>query len=317
VKILIADDSATPRLLLKRELERLGHECLVAEDGLQAWEAFQGSGVDAVISDWMMPGLDGDELCRRVRADPNAPYAYFVLLTSLDDKRHIVAGMEAGADDYLTKPFGHEELETRLIAAARVSALHRKITAQQAELERLNELLFDDSRRDSLTGLGNRRRQDEDLQILADRAKRYGDCFCVTLFDVDRFKLFNDSAGHLAGDDVLRRVAAKLAYECRSGDAVYRYGGEELLVLLPSQSLDTARIAAERMRAAVEDLAIPHPGIDPPGVVTVSGGVAAFEPDRDDDVARLLKRADAALYEAKEGGRNRVAVGAARAQPAR
>jgi diguanylate cyclase (GGDEF)-like protein len=317
VKILIADDSATPRLLLKRELERLGHECLVAEDGLQAWEAFQGSGVDAVISDWMMPGLDGDELCRRVRADPNAPYAYFVLLTSLDDKRHIVAGMEAGADDYLTKPFGHEELETRLIAAARVSALHRKITAQQAELERLNELLFDDSRRDSLTGLGNRRRQDEDLQILADRAERYGDCFCVALFDVDRFKLFNDSAGHLAGDDVLRRVAAKLAHECRSGDAVYRYGGEELLVLLPSQTLDTARIAADRMRAAVEALAIPHPGIDPPGVVTISGGVASFEPERGDGVARLLKRADAALYEAKEGGRNRVAVGAARAQPAR
>jgi two-component system cell cycle response regulator len=310
VRILIADDSATPRLLLKRELERLGHECLVAEDGLQAWEAFQGSGVDAVISDWMMPGLDGDELCRRVRADPNAPYAYFVLLTSLDDKRHVVAGMEAGADDYLTKPFGHEELETRLIAAARVSALHRKITAQQAELERLNELLFDDSRRDSLTGLGNRRRQDEDLQMLADRAERYGDCFCVALFDVDRFKLFNDSAGHLAGDDVLRRVAAKLAHECRSGDAVYRYGGEELLVLLPSQSLDTARIAAERMRAAVEALAVPHPGLDPPGVVTVSGGVAAFEPERGDGVARLLKRADTALYEAKEGGRNRVAVGA-------
>jgi PleD family two-component response regulator len=164
MKILIADDSPTPRLLLKRELERLGHECLVAEDGLQAWETFQGSGVDAVISDWMMPGLDGDELCRRVRADPDAPYAYFVLLTSLDDKRHVVAGMEAGADDYLTKPFGHEDLETRLIAAARVSALHRQITAQQAELQRLNQMLFDDSRRDSLTGLGNRRSQDEELR---------------------------------------------------------------------------------------------------------------------------------------------------------
>jgi diguanylate cyclase (GGDEF)-like protein len=310
VKILIADDSATPRLLLKRELERLGHECLVAEDGLQAWETFQGSGVDAVISDWMMPGLDGDELCRRVRADPDAPYAYFVLLTSLDDKRHVVAGMEAGADDYLTKPFGHEELETRLIAAARVSALHRKSAAQQAELARLNELLFDDSRRDSLTGLGNRRRQDEDLRMLVDRAERYGDRFCVALFDVDRFKAFNDSAGHLAGDDVLRRVAASFAAECRSGDAVYRYGGEELLVLLPSQSLDTAAIAAERMRAAIEALAISHPGIDPPGVVTVSAGVAAFERDSGEDVPMLLKRADAALYEAKEGGRNRVAVGA-------
>ena len=315
MRVLIADDSPTPRLLLKRELERLGHECIVAEDGLQAWEIFQGSGVDAVISDWMMPGLDGDELCRRVRADPDAPYAYFVLLTSLDDKRHIVAGMEAGADDYLTKPFGHEDLETRLIAATRVSALHRKIAAQQAELERLNEILFEDSRRDSLTALGNRRRQDEDLQLLADRSDRYGDGFCVALFDVDRFKAFNDSAGHLAGDEVLRRVAGSLAAERRSGDAVYRYGGEELLVVLAAQSLDSARIAADRMRAAVEALAIAHPGIEPAGVVTVSAGVAAYEPETGDSVAALLERADAALYEAKEGGRNRVAVGAPTRSP--
>jgi diguanylate cyclase (GGDEF)-like protein len=310
VKILIADDSPTPRLLLKRELERLGHECIVAEDGLQAWEMFQGSGVEVVISDWMMPGLDGDELCRRVRADPDAPYAYFVLLTSLDDKRHVVAGMEAGADDYLTKPFGHEDLETRLIAAARVSALHRQIAAQRAELERLNEILFDDSRRDSLTGLGNRRGQDEDLRIMAERAERYGDTFSVALFDVDRFKAFNDTAGHQAGDEVLRTVAATLAAECRGGDVVYRYGGEEMLVVLPAQTPDAARTAAERLRAAVEARAVPHPGIEGGGVVTVSGGVATYEPGRGDDVASLLKRADSALYAAKEGGRNRVEVGA-------
>jgi two-component system cell cycle response regulator len=310
VKILIADDSPTPRLLLKRELERLGHECIVAEDGLQAWEMFQGSGVEVVISDWMMPGLDGDELCRRVRADPDAPYAYFVLLTSLDDKRHVVAGMEAGADDYLTKPFGHEDLETRLIAAARVSALHRQIAAQRAELERLNEILFDDSRRDSLTGLGNRRGQDEDLRIMAERAERYGDTFSVALFDVDRFKAFNDTAGHQAGDEVLRTVAATLAAECRGGDVVYRYGGEEMLVVLPAQTPDAARTAAERLRAAVEARAVPHPGIEGGGVVTVSGGVATYEPGRGDDVASLLKRADSALYAAKEGGRNRVEMGA-------
>jgi two-component system cell cycle response regulator len=310
MKVLIADDSPTPRLLLKRELERLGHECIVAEDGLQAWDMFQGSGVDVVISDWMMPGLDGDELCRRVRADSDAPYAYFVLLTSLDDKRHVVAGMEAGADDYLTKPFGHEELETRLIAAARVSALHRQIAAQRAELERLNEILFDDSRRDSLTGLGNRRGQDEDLRVMAERAERYGDAFSVALFDVDRFKAFNDSAGHQAGDEVLRTVAATLAAECRGGDVVYRYGGEEMLVVLPAQTLDTATTAAERLRAAVEARAVPHPGLEAGAVVTVSGGVATYESGRGDDVARLLERADAALYEAKEGGRNRVEVGA-------
>jgi two-component system cell cycle response regulator len=315
VRVLIADDSPTPRLLLKREVERLGHECVVAEDGLQAWETFQGSGVEVVISDWMMPGLDGDELCRRVRSDPDAPYAYFILLTSLDDRRHVVAGMEAGADDYLTKSFGHEELEIRLIAAARVTELHRRLAAQQAEVERLNAILFDDSRRDALTALGNRRRQDEDLQLLADRAERYGDHFCVALFDVDRFKAFNDSAGHQAGDDVLRSVAHELVTQTRTGDAVYRYGGEELLVVYPAQTAETAHVAADRMRAAIEALAIPHPGIESGAVVTVSGGVAAFEPGRGDDVAALLERADAALYGAKHGGRNRVVVDRAEVAP--
>jgi diguanylate cyclase (GGDEF)-like protein len=308
VRILIADDSPTPRLLLKRELERLGHEVLVAEDGQQAWEVFQGSGVEAVISDWMMPGLDGDELCRRVRSDPTAPYAYFVMLTSLEDRRHVVAGMMAGADDYLTKPFAEGAIETRLIAAARVSALHRRSYAQQRELERLNEMLFDDSRSDALTGLGNRRRQDEDLQLSADRAARYGGSFGVALFDVDRFKLFNDSAGHQAGDQVLRAVADALMAQCRAGDTLYRYGGEELLALLPAQEPDGAAAAAERMRAAVEALAIAHPGLEEGATVTVSAGVAVFDPPADDGVARLLERADAALYEAKQAGRNRVAV---------
>jgi DNA-binding response OmpR family regulator len=118
MKILIADDSATPRLMLQRELEGLGHECIVACDGTEAWRLFQDSGVDVVISDWMMPGMDGDELCQRVRADTGAPYAYFILHTSLEDLNHVVQGMQAGADDYLTKPFQRDQLATRLIAAA-------------------------------------------------------------------------------------------------------------------------------------------------------------------------------------------------------
>jgi len=306
VKILIVDDSPTPRLLLKRELEALGHECLVAEDGLEGWETFQGSGVDVVISDWMMPRMDGDQFCRKVRSDSDAPYAYFILLTSLDDRKHVVAGMQAGADDYLTKPFGDEELATRLIAATRVTELHRTLATQQKELERLNAVLVEDSRRDQLTGLGNRRRQDEDLKVLAARAERYGHAFGVALFDVDRFKAFNDTAGHLAGDDVLKTVAGELIRQSREGDAVYRYGGEQLLVVFPDQSLDTTSTAAERMREAIEALSIPHPGLDPGGVVTVSAGVSCYHDEGQDDVERLLARADSALYNAKESGRNRV-----------
>jgi two-component system, cell cycle response regulator len=305
MKILIADDSPTPRLMLQRELEGLGHECIVACDGAEAWELFQGSGVDVVVSDWMMPGMDGDELCRRVRADTEAPYAYFILHTSLEDLKHVVQGMQAGADDYLTKPFQRDQLATRLIAADRITALHRQLATQQAELERLNEMLFQDSRHDRLTGLGNRRRLDEDLERFADLSRRYDHALAVVLFDVDRFKQYNDTAGHAAGDEVLRSVAAALAAECRTADAAYRYGGEELLVALPEQELEPATTAAERMRAAIEALAIPHPGITPEGVVTVSGGVACL--GLDESVASLLGRADAALYRAKRDGRNRIA----------
>jgi two-component system, cell cycle response regulator len=307
MRILIADDSPTPRLMLQRELEGLGHQCIVATDGAQAWKMFQGSGVDVVISDWMMPEMDGDELCRRVRADPHAPYAYFILHTSLEDLKHVVQGMQAGADDYLTKPFQRDQLATRLIAADRITAVHRRLASQQLELERLNKLLFKDSRHDRLTGLGNRRRLDEDLERLADQASRYEHAMAVVLFDVDRFKQFNDSAGHAAGDEVLRAVAATLAEQCRSGDAAYRYGGEELLVVFPEQDLQSGAIAAERMRAAIEALGIAHPGLAPPSVVTVSGGVACI--GREETVASLLARADAALYRAKEEGRNRI-VGA-------
>lgn len=311
MKILIVDDSPTPRLVLRRELEGLGHECVTAEDGGEALELVRSLAPDVVISDWMMSEMDGDELCRRVRADPSMPYAYFILLTSLDDRASIVKGMEAGADDHLVKSFDRAELEIRLIAAERVTNLHRRLAAQHAELERLNAVLRADSRRDHLTGLGNRLRQEEDLAVLTSRAMRYGQGFSVVLFDVDRFKAYNDTAGHPAGDEVLRSVANALVHRCRGADGVYRYGGEELLVVLPEQDLEAGRWAAERMREEVEGLAIPHPGIGPPpGVVTVSGGVACFSPADDGDVARLVERADAALYEAKNGGRNRIAVAA-------
>ena len=312
MKVLIADDSPTPRFMLERELRALGHECVVAEDGDQAWAMFQGSGVDVVISDWMMPGMDGDELCRRVRSDPEAPYAYFIIHTSLDDRRHVVAGLEAGADDYLTKPFGDEELATRLIVAERVTALYRTLATQQAELKRLNAVLLEDSRRDGLTGLSNRRSQDEDLEKLAGRAERYGQLFTVALFDVDNFKAYNDSAGHRAGDEVLRAVAAELTRQIRGGDAIYRYGGEELLVVFPGQTAETGQMGAERMRAAIESLGIAHPGLEADAVVTVSAGVACFEAGDQTDVGKLLERADGALYDAKAAGRNCVLAAGAR-----
>jgi sigma-B regulation protein RsbU (phosphoserine phosphatase) len=135
MKILLAEDSAASRFLLQRAVEELGHDCIVAEDGLQAWELYKSTGAEVVISDWIMPGLDGDELCRRIRADSERSYTYFVMLTSLEDKEHILRGMQAGVDDYLTKPLDRNDLGARLIAATRVTALHRQIIEQQRELE--------------------------------------------------------------------------------------------------------------------------------------------------------------------------------------
>jgi two-component system cell cycle response regulator len=307
LKILIAEDDAVSRTVLRRAVEKLGHECLVAEDGERAWELYkENPELDVIISDWMMPGMDGLELCRRVRDEERRGYAYFVFLTALGEREHLRAGLEAGADDYLSKPLDRDELQVRLISALRVTGLHRRLAFQNDELEALNLKLFEQSREDPLTRLGNRLRLREELGALQGRAKRYGHGYSAVLCDVDFFKPYNDHYGHLAGDEVLQRVAQTIAGRLRSGDAAFRYGGEEFLVILPEQAREAAEATADRIRRAVEDLRIPHEAKEPPGVVTVSVGVASLSAgDKDPD--DVLREVDAALYRAKQSGRNRVA----------
>jgi diguanylate cyclase (GGDEF)-like protein len=286
--VLIADDDAGTRLLVTAAIEQLGHRCTVAEDGTEAWRRYQDELPDVVITDWQMPGMDGTALAKAIRSHGGSPYAYVVVLTGAADDTAARLSMEAGADDLLLKPLDVAQLERKLIAAARVTALHRR--------------LHDDARHDALTGLGNRLRLAEDLDALCGRVARYGHSYSVALLDIDNFKGLNDGAGHLAGDDVLRSVSRALDRQIRTGDALYRYGGEEFLALLPEQSIESAALAAERLRAAVEALALPHPA---GGVVTVSAGVAALsEPGCRPD--QLFELADKALYRAKERGRNRV-----------
>ena len=288
--VLIADDDAGTRLLVSAAVERLGHRCTVAEDGSEAWSRYRELLPDVVITDWQMPGMDGTELAEAIRGHREAAYAYVIVLTGAADEDAARRTMEVGADDLLLKPLDLAQLERKLIAAGRVTALHRR--------------LHDDARQDALTGLGNRLRLAEDLEVLCGRVERYRHLYSVALFDIDGFKDYNDGAGHLAGDDVLRAVARALEQQIRTGDAVYRYGGEEFLVLLPEQPIESAALAAERLRAAVEALGLPHPA---GGVVTVSAGVAALADEgcRPDE---LFELADQALYRAKEAGRNRVEV---------
>jgi diguanylate cyclase (GGDEF)-like protein len=217
-------------------------------------------------------------------------------------------GMQAGADDYLTKPLDREELQVRLQVASRVTSLHHQLAEKTRELEAANHALAESARRDPLTGLGNRLQLREDLYRLQRWLDRYGRGFGVALCDVDRFKLYNDRYGHVAGDDVLQAISKTVAETIRSGDMAYRYGGEELLIIMPEQSADTSVVAMERVREAVSRLAIPHIANRPYGVVTISIGLVALGQGEQLPWEVVLNRADAALYRAKAEGRNRLAL---------
>ncbi len=298
LRVLVADDDPSCRSVLRAVVERLGHECRVASDGDEAWRFFQEARPDVLITDWMMPGLNGPELCRRARQHNDDGYTYVILATALGEHENVLEGMEAGADDYLTKPISPFDVRARLVAAKRVTELHK-------ELDRLHTALAAQARTDPLTGLGNRLRLHEDLEAMHDHAVRYGHAYCVAVCDLDDFKQFNDTYGHQAGDDALRNVAAVLDHESRTGDRAYRYGGEEFLVLLAGQTLTQALIATERIRHAVETLAIPHRTSRAAEMVTISVGVSAWEYEQLDTPANVLARADNALYQSKAHGRNR------------
>lgn len=305
MKILIAEDDPLSRLLLRKGIERQGHQCTVVADGRAAWESFVEETPDVIISDWIMPGMDGLELCRRVR-ERTSFYTYFIVLTSNDALVDRVRGFEAGADDYLTKPLNLEDLTLRLMVAERITALHRELQARRDELEALNENLYLQGRRDALTGVANRLQLREDLIANESRARRTRRGFSVALFDIDLFKPYNDSLGHVAGDEALKAVATALADACRAEDRVYRYGGEEFCAVFQDESIAGALHAAERMRRAVLQLQIPHPATAAGAWVSLSGGVADYDPDRPTSIDDLLRRADDALYSAKDSGRNTV-----------
>jgi diguanylate cyclase (GGDEF)-like protein len=292
VHVLIADDDPVARTVLRHAVQRLGHTTRIVDDGEAAWAVYNEGEIDVILSDGIMPKVGGLELCRRVRACDR--FAYFILISSLEDKRSRLDGMRAGADDYLTKPLDRVELEMRMIAAERVTGLQRRIEAQRAEL-------FRQGRVDALTGTKNRLALQEDLPKLHARLIRHGHPYSVVMLDVDHFKRFNDTQGHLAGDQVLRRVSENLNDCLRTSDSCYRFGGEEFCVVLPDTQLDAAAVVAERLRAAVHELGEPHPTGDA-GVVTVSVGVALADPAK--GVDDLLRAADQALYAAKDAGRN-------------
>lgn len=305
LKVLVVDDEDSARLALEVAVRQLGYDCRSARDGMEAWELHQHEHADVILSDWQMPRMDGIELCRRTRiSEGTGPYTYFIFMTNFADKEHFIRGMEAGADDYHTKPVDLDELRARLASAERVVSLYRKLAEQNAALRRDSQTAFRVARLDSLTHVANRLSMDEDLKVLWSRTTRYGHRYSIAICDIDRFKAYNDRFGHLAGDDVLRHVAQTIRRQLRQGDGLYRYGGEEFVAILPEQSLPEAEKAMNRVRVAVEQLAIL--AAEGGTVVTISIGVAELHRELDQSPEEWLRRADAALYRAKTHGRDRV-----------
>lgn len=305
MRILIADGDEGVRSMVRTLVEDLGHQAVEARDGDEAWELFTQLQPEMVVLDRLLaPGPNGLALCREIRASEQDTlnYASIVLLTSLRSRRDVLECLEAGADDYVSKPLDPFVLHARLLVARRVTMLHHEMRRYRAELAQ-------QAATDPLTGLNNRLRLAEELDRQHAISTRYGRAYSLALCDIDHFKDFNDTYGHQAGDEALKKIAGALAGSGRRGEGVYRYGGEEFLFVLPEQGPEPARLALERLRGVVEALDIPNPGTER-GVLTISVGISSYVPGSSYDAEQLLGDADAALYRAKAAGRNRVEVAA-------
>ncbi|MDR3634420.1 MAG: diguanylate cyclase [Isosphaeraceae bacterium] len=289
-KVLIVDDVPDNVKLLSYELSEIGFEIVTASDGPNALERARLDSPDIILLDIMMPGLDGIEVCRRLKADPELKRIPIIIVSACGMEKDVIRGFDAGAQDYVTKPFALPIVLARVRSAARIKADSDRIADMN---ERLAELAMTDG----LTGLKNHRYFRETFPLLLSLTNRQNLHMSVLMIDTDDFKTYNDSFGHPAGDEVLKALALILARQVRQQDVVARYGGEEFAVLLPGIDGAAARATAERLRAAVE--ANPWP-LRP---ITISIGLASQGPNALEGQA-LVDRADCALYEAKRAGRN-------------
>ncbi len=299
MQVLLVEDSAVYRKLIGDHLRSWGFGVTIAETGAEAWRVLeQPKTPKLVLLDWVLPDVEGVELCQSIRAAGlSGQYIYIILLTSKEGRQNMLEALQAGADDYLMKPFDESELKARLLTGKRILDL-------QEELVAAREAMREAATRDSLTGLLNHAEIFGMLERELERARRERKPLSVLLGDIDHFKKVNDSHGHLFGDEALREIARRLQSKLRAYDGVGRYGGEEFLLVLPTCDLAGAMQRANDLREAIAAAPIVAGGVEKS--ITMSLGVSVSDCIGVKEVDPLVSRADAALYTAKRNGRNRV-----------
>lgn len=297
IKVLIAEDNAVSAKILQKNIYAWGYEVVLAKDGKEAWSALNSEEIRLAVLDWMMPEISGIQLCKKIREsdhqEENQEYTYVILLTAKDEKKDLIKGFSAGADDYITKPFNHLELKARLKTGKRIIDLQRQLQEQAS--------------RDALTGLWNRKQMFRILEKEINRSQRDDLPVGIIMIDIDKFKAINDTYGHQTGDLVLQETAVILRDSVRNYDEICRYGGDELLVILPNCSLVKVESIAERLRQKISRHEISSDDVSLK--VTFSLGCASTENLSEDVTAEtLIMAADEALLEAKNKGRNCVVI---------
>jgi len=297
IKVLIAEDNVVSAKILQKNIKDWGYEVVLAKDGKEAWLALKSEGIKLVVLDWMMPEINGIQLCQKIRENnhqgEDQEYTYIILLTAKDEQKDLIKGFSAGVDDYITKPFHHLELKARLKTGKRIIDLQRQLQEQAS--------------RDSLTGLWNRKRMFRILDKEINRAQRDNLPVTIIMIDIDKFKAINDTHGHHVGDLVLQEAATILKKSVRNYDEIIRYGGDEFLAILPNCSLAKAGSIAERLRQNMSKHRISSDAVSLK--ITFSlGGTSTENHSKDVTAEAFIMAADEALLEAKNKGRNCVVI---------
>ncbi len=319
LEILLATDSPVDQRMLQKKLTDAGHHVTVANDGQQALELALATNPQLILTDWMMPKMDGLELCRTLRRSDLAGRCHMLIMTSNDSQKDLEEGFDAGIDDYLIKPLNHRILMAKVRAAGRVIKLQvqseqdkkaierhlKTLGRQKRELDKMYEQVKTLAMEDQLTKLPNRRAGLSQLDKVWAESSRNGNPMLVMIMDIDKFKNVNDTYGHDAGDVVLRSTAAVMRNTMREYDVVARFGGEEFLVVCPGADIEVAKDLGDRIRRAVESNHIETPEFT--GSISISIGVSVRN-DTHTKPQEMIKEADEALYAAKEAGRNLVCI---------